>query len=200
MKTSVSWIVGLWLYSALVQSAVVTFDQISIPGGSEYLTTYIEDGVKVKGSFVHTHGGLEGNPYNETPFVQYQPWAFFNVRMVDGSLFNMRSIDLAELNMEQAGPTTVTFIGLRPGSDDVSVSFTIDGLISGSAGDFQTFYFGEAFSGLSYVYIADAPKDMIRTYSIDNIHVSAVPVPAAAWLFLSGLVAMFKLSRRHRIS
>lgn len=39
--------------------------------------------------------------------------------------------------------------------------------------------------------------DYNATTYIDNITISAVPIPAAAWLFMSGLLALSGLSRKH---
>lgn len=196
MKLAVFRIACLCLFSAVSQAAIVSFDVASFPGSAGRIESYTENGVKFGGAFTHTDVGLPGNPFNETAFIQYEGYSSMNIGMANGGLFNLLSIDIAELNMDTGGPASVTFIAQRPGSVMVSATFTTDGIINGTAGDFETFYFGDDFKGVHYVYIADALKDSIYTYSFDNIHVSAVPLPAAAWLFLSGLLAMVKLAKR----
>ncbi len=197
MKLAVFRIVCLWLFSAAVHAAVVRFDLASFPGSSGRIESYVESGVKFGGAFTHTDAGLAGNPFNDTAFIQYEGYSSMNIGLANGGLFNLLSIDIAELNMSMNSPASVTFIAQRPGSVMVSKTFTTDGIINGAPGDFETFYFGEDFKGVQYVYIAEAAKDSIFSYSFDNIHVSAVPIPAAVWLFFSGLLVMFRLARRN---
>ena len=67
------------------------------------------------------------------------------------------------------------------------------------------------FEGITYLAIGSAPRtDLIgnlgpieaRTgnaqFYIDGINVSAVPVPAAVWLFGSGLIGLFGIARRNK--
>jgi len=49
--------------------------------------------------------------------------------------------------------------------------------------------------GTSFLFWADGDSDSFR---IDRLEVSAVPVPAAAWLFGSALLGMFGFSRRKK--
>lgn len=188
----------LLLFSSVSASAaVVTFNTPTFSGSSGRIERYTENGVKLSGAFTHTDTGLPGNPFNGTAFLQYENYSSMNIGMVNSSLFDLVSIDIAALNINYATPATVTFIGYRPGSVQVSQSFTIDGQI-GNGSDFQRFYFGSAFQGIQYAYIGENPKNQISVYSFDNLAVQSVPVPAAAWLFVSGLAGLLRMGHRRK--
>jgi hypothetical protein len=187
----------LWLLNASASAAVVTFDTPSFPGSSGRIERYTENGIKLGGAFTHTDAGLAGNPFNGTAFIQYEGYSSLSIGTVSGARFNLVSIDIAELNINFAQPATVTFIAQRPGSVMVSQSFTIDGLI-GEGHDFETFYFGSEFQGIEYAYIAEMPKDWISVYSFDNIRAEPVPLPAAAWLFVSGMLSLIRLGAKRK--
>jgi hypothetical protein len=78
---------------------------------------------------------------------------------------------------------TVPFVGYRFDGSVVNTSFTTDGIIDGTGpiADFQTFYFGPEFSGLTRVEIPT------YGWSLDNLYVS-VPEPGTVALMIFGLV------------
>ena len=187
-------ILALLFASHTVTAAVVTFDTPSFPGSSGRIEQYTESGVYLAGAFNHADTGIIGNPNNGTAFIQYDDTSSINIGMANGSLFNMVSIDIAELNVNFSAADTVTFIGYRPGSVMVTQSFTLDGLM-GMGSDFQTFFFDAGFYGIQYAYVSDAS---LGYYSFDNLNVQAVPLPAAAWLFVSGLVGLMRFGQRRK--
>ena len=65
-------------------------------------------------------------------------------------------------------------------------------LVSNVAGQFDEYNFNN-ISGSQILIWADGNSDSFR---IDRFEVSAVPVPAAVWLFASGLLALTGLARR----
>ena len=74
--------------------------------------------------------------------------------------------------------------------DHDSSSGTVPGIVSnGSTSD----HFNFTVTGTEFLFWADGNTDSFR---IDSINVSAVPVPAAAWLFFSGLLGMTAVARR----
>jgi hypothetical protein len=182
-------------FPEILQAALINFDSPFYPGVSERTETYLEDGVKFSGAFAHTDTGFLDNPDNGSAFIQYRDYSSVNFGMANNSLFDLVSIDLAELDFDKAIPTTVTFMAQRPGSVMVSTSFTTDGLL-GAGSDFETFFFGDAFRGVEYVYIADG-SDL---FSFDNINITTVPLPAASWLFLSGLMGVFGCFHRKKFN
>ena len=106
----------------------------------------------------------------------------------DGSAFDLFTIDLAELNGNVTPPEflTVTFDGLLATGGTVTQTFQLDG----NAFGLETFSF-VGFTGLSQVsWTQDTPF-----HQFDNI-VTTIPVPAAAWLFGSGLLGLIGVARR----
>ena len=176
-----------------VSAAVVTFNTPTYPGSSGRIEQYEENGVYLSGAFNHTDAGISGNPDNGSAFIQYGDTSSINIGMADGSLFNMVSIDIA-LSSNYAMSDTITFIGQRPGSVMVTQVFTIDGLMRPGS-DFQTFFFDAGFYGIQYAYVSDAS---LGFYSLDNLNVAAVPLPAAAWLFMGGLVGLLRFGQRRK--
>ena len=99
---------------------------------------------------------------------------------------------LAEYSTVVPYARTVPFVGYRPDGSTVTVSFTTDGIIDGTGplADFQTFYFGPEFSGVTQVRIP------AYGWSLDNL-VVAIPEPGAISLVALGL-GMFWAIRRKR--
>lgn len=177
----------LWL-PAISQAATVDFNVPTFPGDTGRLESYTENGIKLEGAFLHTDTGLSGNPDNGTAFLQYADFSSVNIGSTSGQLFDLVSVDLAAFNIDYSQPMTIEFVAQKQGSVMVSQIFTIDGSL-----DFDTFYFGAEFNDVIYAYVSDSYKSV---FSMDNLNVHAVPVPAAFWLFASGLIGLFRFSKR----
>jgi len=190
MKKSILIAVACLLFTPVANSSIINFNTPTLVDGIQRVESYIESGVTFTGAFNHVDAGL-GSPSNGTAFMQYDEFSSLNFGMTDNSLMNLVSIDIAELT---SSPVSITFLAQLPGSVMISQTFTTDG-ISGSGNDFETFFFDSAFSGVDYVYIADISGAMNYNFAFDNINVSAVPVPAAVWLFISGLIGLVGVSR-----
>jgi hypothetical protein len=110
---------------------------------------------------------------------------------LDGSLFDLVSIDLAEYSTVVPYAVTVPFVGYRFDGSVVNTSFTTDGIIDGTGPipDFQTFHFGPEFSGLTRVEIPT------WGWSLDNLFV-AVPEPSTCGLWLAGGLLLWWVRRR----
>ena len=109
----------------------------------------------------------------------------------DGTPFNLFSIDLAELNGDVGSPDVlqVTFEGLFAGGGTVSQTFQLDGDAFGA----ETFIFTGFNNLASVIWVQETPY-----HQFDNIVLSAVPVPSAVWLFLSGLLGLAGIGRRNK--
>lgn len=190
MKKSMLIAVACLLFAPVAHSSIVNFNTPTLIDGIQRVESYTESGVIFTGAFNHVDAGL-GNPSNGTAFMQYDEFSSLNFGFADNSLMNLVSIDLAELG---PSPVSITFLAQLPGSEIISQTLTTDGIF-GSGNDFETFFFDSAFSGVDYVYIADVSGTMNVNFAFDNINVSAVPVPAAVWLFISGLIGLVGVSR-----
>jgi PEP-CTERM putative exosortase interaction domain len=87
---------------------------------------------------------------------------------------------------------TVPFIGYRADGSTVTANFTTDGIIDGTGplADFETFYFGPEFRGLTRVEIPT------YDWSLDNL-VATVPEPQTSALLLLGSVLIsFRVFKR----
>ena len=166
--------------------------------------------IKTPGAAVHRLPGASeptrpmldvvGNAINDSSgAVRFPFLSQMSIQLVDGGSFSLGSIDLAEYNgMTTTAPPTVELEGIKAdGSGSVFRTFTLDGIKDGAGGqdDFETFFFTDGvtneFTNLASVEIR---SDL---FSMDNLNViSAVPIPAAAWLFMSGLIALVAISKR----
>ena len=121
------------------------------------------------------------DPENGSGYLQALAGHSLSFSFIDGSLFDLLSVDLAEYSTVVPDSVTVQFVGYRWDGGTVSTSFTTDGIIDGTGplADFETFHFGPEFSGLTRVEIPTFG------WSLDNL-VVAVPEPGAWALLLLG--------------
>jgi hypothetical protein len=109
----------------------------------------------------------------------------------DESPFNLLSFDATDLLFtDQSGFTAGDLHIEGFFADGGSVGITID-----LSATWTTYNLPSSFSNLDGVGFFATP-DEVRDLAIDNIVVSAVPVPAAAWLFGSGLLGVIAVARR----
>ena len=112
----------------------------------------------------------------------------------DGSTFELDSFQLGGNPNATDIPWTGTVTGYLDGGGIVSKALNVD------AEPPQLITFGSTWSNLVSVDIqlnvTDDGHDAFDTFSIDNVSVQAVPVPAAVWLFGSGLGLLGWLRRR----
>ena len=111
---------------------------------------------------------------------------------VNGSLFDLLSVDLAEYSTVVPNAVTVHFIGYYMNGSTITQDFTTDGIIDGTGPlvDFQTFNFNpKDWTGLTRVEIPNSG------WSLDNLVVRApgVPEPTTGALFLLGAGALWFL-------
>ena len=170
----------------------ITFDgpPVQIPGSGVIVTQYTEAGmtyasIDSTSGFVRRTGAgqLSLFPDNGTSYLQTALGQSLQFNFMNGSLFGMISVDLAEYSTVFQAPTTIQFVGYYQNGSTVTASFTTDGVIDGDGplADFQTFFFDPlTWNGLTRVEIPNFG------WSLDNMVVS-VPEPSTWALgFLGG--------------
>ncbi|MEW8029365.1 MAG: hypothetical protein AB2792_08390 [Candidatus Thiodiazotropha sp.] len=81
------------------------------------------------------------------------------------------------------------------------LNFTADGGAFLNSTDLGTIFFGPEFQDITLLRIdipCRGPGASCRV-TLDNIDVNPVPIPAAVWLFGSGLLGLIGLSRKRRV-
>ena len=166
------------------------------PGSAIGVTNYSESGLRFQpvnsgGQF----GRISINPVsfrpdNGTAYLQAALTQSLMFSTVNGSLFDLLSVDLAEYSTVVPNAVTVHFIGYYANGSTVTTDFTTDGIIDGTGPlvDFQTFRFDpNAWIGLTRVEIPTSG------WSLDNLVVRApgVPEPTTGALFLLGAGALW---------
>jgi len=109
-----------------------------------------------------------------------------------GASFSLEQFDAASYELNGTNIyTDYLAIGTRA-SDGSQVSFVFD------ANEGMTTYLTEDFMFLSSLafYAPERIDNIAAGFHLDNIVLSAVPVPASVWLFGSGLVCLFGISKR----
>ncbi len=149
--------------------------------------TYTEDGFQIEstiGGFLATLGTEKSNYSDSTAMFHGTNSGVTELTRLGGGIFDLFSIDLAELN--GGGASEVIFT--RDGGH--SQSFLLDGVAFGA----ETFLFDSGFLGSSSVTWVQ--EDLFHQFDNINVSPSAVPVPAAVWLFGSGLIGLFGMRKK----
>ena len=136
-----------------------------------------------------------GWPDNGTFYVQASLGDSLRFGMLDGSDFNLVSVDLAEWSTAYPEPVRVHFVGYKRDGATVKTDPLTDGVMdtTGTLSDFQTLYFGREFFG---VYQVQIPT---MVYALDNL-VVAIPEPGAIPLLALGAGIFCALRLRTRKS
>ena len=121
-------------------------------------------------------------PDNGTAYVQGSFGDAASFAFINGTHFGLLLVDLAGYS-DVVPDFSATFIGYLAGGSTVTTNFSGTGL------NFQTFYFGQEFSGLIR---AEIPPD-VTGWSLDNLRMG-VPEPSSCALLLGGL-SVFAFSR-----
>lgn len=196
IKNKVFLTIFLMLVALSTQAGTVTFDPPPIIGGATVESSYQEGGVSFTGTFGHYSTAVSGSASNSSSGVM----KLFN----DGSMrielnspdpFRLTSVDLSEYSNVFVGPTSITFTGYYFGGGSISQSFITDGVFDGIGGvnDFETFLFNSQFNNLEYVDVNSI------IFAMDNLSIHTVPLPAGAYLFLSGLMGLSGLKIRKQL-
>src|SRR6266496_4465512 len=209
-RRSLGWLGLLGLSCATAQciaqeTLLITFDG-QPPGTGAFVQQYFESGMWFRplgivgpgNGFIRQGGAFSPFPENGTAYLQASLGDSLVFRFLDGSPFNLISVDLAEYSTTVPNAVTVPFIGYRADGSVVNTSFTTDGIIDGTGpiADFQTFHFGPEFSNLSRVEIPTFG------WSLDNL-VVAVPEPGTWSLIILGAGVgsiLFSRGRRGQVT
>jgi len=166
------------------------------PGTAAYVQQYYEANMWFRPlGFVGPGNGFvrrgssprEGWPDGGTAYVQ--------ASLGDSLMFSFLSVDLAEFGTLYQTPLIVRFVGYRFDSSIVTTDLTTDGIIDGTGplADFQTFFFGPEWSGLSRVEIPNSG------WSLDNLVVSIPEAGTWVLLVLGGALAGCRFWKRRAL-
>ena len=193
MNKTVSVVVLLMMHLGTAHGAVVTFEPMRCLSCDAIKTSYEEDGVLLTGYFSQYGMNIRGAAANESLAGGRLPDnSYMRIQLSDGENFSMKTIELAEFSLSYAGVMqTISFTGTRSDNTTVTQVFVLDGIIDGkeNLADFELFEFSTDFSNLMYVDVRSTVA------SIDNITLSPVPVPAALWLLVSGVISLAGFAR-----
>ncbi len=182
----------LLLIGGPIQATIVTVDFEGIVADNESLSPdlpYIEDGMSiVSATFFNLINGKDFSISNGSAVFN---WCAINLitdcvddlitlTNNDGGTFDLLSLDSsATAVFDPLGLTSVTGYYAGGGSISTEIALVED--------VWNTFSFDTQWSNLVSVEIHGNQVDGDYNISIDNIVVNVIPIPAAVWLFGSGL-------------
>jgi hypothetical protein len=172
----------LFGWAGSVNAATMDFSGQSIGSAP---TTYTEDGIRLVASA----------PAGSTLFNlgDPQPGYAFNTSSAVSAVFDLVNggpFALASFDIETQFNLTASFVGSLSGGGTVMESF----LVNTGPNIFATFIPTLDFSNIVSLTLS-VPSGAGVTF-IDNIILSPVPIPAAAWLFGSALLGLGMVKRR----
>lgn len=198
-KLALSLVAGLWMTAAPAAQEVlhITFDGPPIqPPGTEYrVEEYVESGVLFtpiprplpapygfarRGPSVAAGSSESGVPEYGSAYLRAAFGDSLRFSFINGSLFDLVSVRLAEYSTLAPDAVTVHFVGYRRDGSTVATDFTTDGVIDwiGPLDDFQTFSFdGMGFTNLARVEIPTSG------WSLDDLMLSVADagLPVVGW-------------------
>jgi len=134
-------------------------------------------------------------PNNGSAYLHSSSYSSIFLQANGIDVFNLLSLDLGEYSSYSVNGS-VTITGFINGGGQVSTTLSIDDVFDGLGGvnDFQLITFDPSWRNLTRVELDNA------AYSLDNIQLdmNPVPVPAAVWLFGSGLFGLIGIARRKK--
>ena len=190
------------LLSMSSEAAIIDFDSLEVANSNfNFIGSgiYSEDGFSITGTPMYYNGQFNDNYYAGSAGLYLQGAGA--VTTLQHSASNVFSIDSIGLSFFRDGGTSplVTFTGYLSGGGTVTQSF--QPLSFG----FADFFFDSGFTNLTSLSWNQGPNGG-NGHQFDNIVLfdstvsiaSTVPIPAAVWLFGSGLLGLAGMTRRKK--
>ncbi|MDP0490686.1 MAG: hypothetical protein Q7Q71_06525 [Verrucomicrobiota bacterium JB023] len=192
--------------TSLFGAVIVTFDGPASPAPgtqpgialykeADFLFAPFDDSLPYR--LRHHAGDLDDYPSNGTSYLQLAQADSLTISHLENRAFTPLSIDLAKYSETFASiDSEVTFTGLLPNGSPVLAVFTVSQGVTGpgGSGDFTTFTFPEAFSGI--VSLQAGPiLSPSTSFSLDNLELEIVPEPSVLFLALGSLTSLFARRR-----
>ena len=162
--------------SALAQATTIDFINLGGANYDPFPSPYSQDGYSVT---VVSGEWNVAKMYGDIPNMFTNTGGTVSVTANDSSLFNFTGLDTAS--------SLISFTGLLNGSTVFSETYT---------GSTSWHYQGSLYGNTAIDELLISINQSGLGQNIDNITVNAVPVPAAVWLFGTGLVALAGVARR----
>lgn len=190
------------LLLAIAQPAaatVIDFEDIGVPpGGNEEGTTRISRGYLVQSNHNHLINNQPGvTAWNDSTWLGNV--GKLTLSRSDGGAFSLLSLEAGEFSAEffpTPKGTQVLVTGNQVGGGTLTQLFGLDDVADGPGPlhDFQAVVFDSGWNNLLNVVFEPVGTTAIF-YSLDNISVTATPLPAPWLLFATGL-GLLGLKRR----
>jgi hypothetical protein len=207
---SMQFVICAGLFTAMTSAAnaaTITFDD-SAPSGSSFNYTdsgYSEAGftvMSIGGSGVYTIDG--GNPTapNLTDYLDIQGGTgAFVLTENTGASFSLSGFNAAQIAQTSGSLSyQITVTGALSSGGTVTSQFVPWGAPQFSSVNWRSFVLPDTFVDLTSVTFAQTGTGNFTVYENISVEVSSIPVPAAAWLFGSGLLGLIGVARRKKVA
>jgi len=184
-------VASLLLAVTSMQASAVTVDFEEPVETDGILGSGLPSIVRSQGFEFYSGGGFQlfGGP-TPTIGLYYCPGCTAQMQAVSGMSFNLESLDIA-IPFPAPGENPITVTGYYASGNSVSVD-----LAPGSGSNWANYTFGAGWQNLYSVDFGSSLGGGPNAVGLDNIVVSTVPIPAAAWLFGSALLGLGWVRKR----
>jgi len=184
MRLSISLLLGFMVVSAQAGTITLDFDDLSSTESSFQTQGY---------NFSASNGFFANVPIAPSPSIGIGlAGGPFEMVQVGGGVFSIYSLDMLDDSVGDGLNVT----GYLQGGGQVSATFTLPA--PSSVLVLTTFSFGSEWQGLTSISMSTINTSGSPPV-LDNIVVTAVPIPAAVWLFGSALAGLGWLRRKQPV-